>query len=186
VTTRLPLPGKIEKAFNRFWGWGYSLANPQVPEFLPGMPKALASAVAPAGRPASTNCTVLEGWCIFAALPEARAVPGLWLDLQVGRGKERPWSGQEGLVAANLGEWADLEEPGVYSVQSWSNLVDGKIVSDGPTKSSGHRRLVTVVDARTMQVREASQRKGGVVYHQLGLGQEAQWGHAVRAVRLYG
>lgn len=190
----LPLPFKIEKAFNRFWSWGYSLADPQVPDLLPGVPRsiAVAPAVLRGGARPRTNCTVLGAWCILAALPAAREVAGLWLDLQVGRGLDKPWSGMDSLVDAGFGEHAPLEEPGVYAVQNWSWLsAAGHVVGPqqsqaGQPLSTGHFRLVTIEERGLLQVREASQRQSGVVYSIASAAQAARWGHVVRAVRLLG
>lgn len=185
-TSTLPVPYKIECAFNEFWNWGYSRNKPQIPQMLPGVPEELGSMVAPKGKPGVTNCTVMGGWVILAALPAAREVKGLWLDIQVGRGRDKPWSGTDSLVTNGLGVRDDaFSEVGVYAVQKWSKLDGfGHVVATPERTSEGHFFLVTVVDASSLQVREASQRQMRVVYRIVDRAAAKTWGE-YRAVRLF-
>lgn len=177
---------RLHRAFIRHQNWTYSLTQPQILSMLPGIPAALSRIVAPTS-PGRTNCTVFGAWLICAIWSDVWH-EDLWLDIQVGRGSDRPWSGIEGLEKRGVGKRDDrLRAPGIYAVQSWSRLTpEGKIETrEGRPKSFGHFRVVSRLGRDSqLYVREASQSKGGVVASVPSVNVVPTWGHEVRAVRL--
>lgn len=156
---------RILAAVDRFKNWGYSLGNPQVPEYLPGVPENVSVAM---GNYGVTNCTAFGAWVLLAAFPFLRVLPGFWAAVNIWDSSKK-WSGIDYLSTAFASPVVTPPfAPGMYFVQSW--------MSSG----GGHVRLVEVTDAGKIIVREASQSAGKVREHVVP---SYSWGES-RAVRI--
>lgn len=167
---------KIAAAFERFRGWTYDAAHPQVPEWLPGVPAGVEVATTLPGR---TSCSPLTAWCVLAAFPELRTTPHVWGAINVWNA-HKPWSpvaGWPGFAVVLPSGWT----PGVYLTQSWRRVVDGVV----DVSAGGHSRLVEVLPGdQGLRVREASL-SAGVVRERIEAPDAwRRWGAETRAVRL--